>query len=143
MADDILKKYGDRVGFSPSDLDQITEGDPRGRHIERISEVAARYSIVAEVIKSRHCNSGHNVGDRFVLDVDGNFVNKLCPKRMCVYAISQLMVPVAVINERLSEGLDPNKFHFMHQVKCPDVGIDCSGYGEIMMEVKVVPRDTL
>ena len=143
MAKDILKKYGNRVGFSPTDLDQIKEGDPRGRHIERISEVAARYSIVAEVIKSRHCNSGHNVGDRFVLDVDGNFINKLCPKRMCVYAISQLMVPVAVINERFSEGLDPNQFHFMHQVRCPDVGVDCAGYGEIMMEVKVVPRDSL
>ena len=143
MANDILKKYGDRVGFSPEDLDHIKERDFRRRHIEHISKVAARYSIVAEVIKSRHCHSKHNVGDRFVLDLDGNFINKLCPKRMCVYAISQLMVPVAVINERLSEGLDPNQFHFMHQVRCPDVGVDCSGYGEIMMEVKVVPRDSL
>jgi hypothetical protein len=57
-----------------------------------------------------------------------------------VYAISQLAVPVALINERLSEGLDPNQFHFMHQVRCLDVGVACGGYGEVRFEVKVVPR---
>jgi uncharacterized repeat protein (TIGR04076 family) len=102
--------------------------------------VAARYSIVAEVIKARHCNSGYKVGDRFVLDVDGNFIAKLCPPRLCVYLVSQLTVPVALINERFSEGLDPNQFHFMHQVRCPDAGVDCAGYGEVRLEVKVVPR---
>jgi len=49
-------------------------------------------------------------------------------------------VPVALINERLSEGLDPNQFHFMHQVRCLDVGVECAGYGEVRFEVKVVPR---
>ena len=62
------------------------------------------------------------------------------PPRLCVYAISQLAVPVALINERLSEGLDPNQFHFMHQVRCLDVGVECGGYGEVMLEIKVVPR---
>ena len=47
---------------------------------------------------------------------------------------------MALINERLSEGLDPNQFHFMHQVRCLDVGVDCAGYGEVMLEIKVVPR---
>jgi hypothetical protein len=41
------------------------------------------------------------------MDVDGNFISKLCPKRMCVHLISQLVVPVALINERLSEGWNP------------------------------------
>jgi hypothetical protein len=74
------------------------------------------------------------------LDVDGNFITKFCPPKLCVYAISQLVVPVALINERLSEGLDPNLFHFMHRVRCLDVGADCAGYGEVMFEIKVVPR---
>ena len=103
--------------------------------------MAARYSIVAEVVKARNCNSGYRVGDRFILDVDGNFIPKLCPRRLCVYLLSQLAVPVALINERLSEGLDPNLFHFMHQVRCPDAGVDCGGYGEVRLEIKVVtPR---
>ena len=47
---------------------------------------------------------------------------------------------MALINERLSEELDPNQFHFMHQVRCLDVGVDCAGYGEVRLGVKVVPR---
>lgn len=138
--DEILRKYGDRVGYDPSDLEKFQEGDPRARHIGRLSKAAALFSIEAEVVAARHCNSGYKVGDKFVLDADGNFIAKLCPKRMCVYLLSQLVVPVALINERFSEGLDPVQFHFMRHLKCPDVGVDCSGYGEVMLKVDVVSR---
>ncbi|MFH1116100.1 MAG: hypothetical protein V1792_19480 [Pseudomonadota bacterium] len=137
---DALENYGKRVGYSSSDMERFGQDDPRARHIGRLADAALRYSITAEVVGARHCNSGHKVGDTFVLDVDGNFITKLCPKRMCIYLISQLVVPVALINERLSEGLDPNRFHFMRYVRCPDVGVDCAGYGETMVKVSVVPR---
>jgi uncharacterized repeat protein (TIGR04076 family) len=135
-----LKRFGELVGYSESDLSHFQAGDPRVRQMERLGRAAARYSIAAEVVKARHCNSGYKPGDKFILDVDGNFIAKFCPAKLCVYAISQLAVPVALINERLSEGLDPNQFHFMHQVRCLDVGVECSGYGEVRFEVKVVPR---
>ena len=135
-----LKRLGARVGYTEAEMGQFQAGDPRLRQIENLARVAARYSIQAEVVKARHCNSGYREGDRFILDVDGNFITKLCPPRLCVYAIAQWVVPVALINERLSEGLDSNQFHFMHQVRCLDVGVDCSGYGEVRFEVKVVPR---
>jgi hypothetical protein len=45
-----------------------------------------------------------------------------------------------LINERLSEGLEPNDFHFMRKVKCLDAGVDCLGYGEVMLKIRVVPR---
>lgn len=138
--DKTLKRYAARVGYTEAEMAEISEGDPRLRQIQRLSRAAARYSIAAEVVKARHCNSGYQLGDRFILDVDGNFVAKFCPPRLCVYVLSQLVVPVALINERLSEGLDPNQFHFMHYVRCPDTGVECAGYGEVMLEVKVVPR---
>ena len=141
MAEDkIFRRYADRVGYGDAERETIQEGDPRLRHIDRLARVAARYSIAAEVVKARHCNSGYRVGDRFILDVDGNFLTKLCPPRLCVYLVSQLAVPVALINERLGEGLAPGPFHFMHQVRCLDVGVECGGYGEVMLEIKVVPR---
>lgn len=135
-----LKRFGDRVGYTEAEMEQIPEGDPRLRQCRRAVRAAARYSIQAEVVKARHCNSGYKVGDKFILDVNGNFITKLCPQRLCIYLVSQLPVPVALINERLSEGLDPNLFHFMHRVRCLDVGVECAGYGEVMLEVKVVPR---
>ncbi|MGB6063639.1 MAG: hypothetical protein WBG50_02460 [Desulfomonilaceae bacterium] len=139
-ASEILKKFGDRVGYSESDLEKFRDNDPRVRHMEKMAAAFAVYSIEAEVVESRHCNSGYKVGGKFVLDADGNFITKLCPKKMCVYAVSQLAVPVALINERLSESLDPQEFHFMHQVRCLDVGVDCSGYGGIRLKVSAVQR---
>ena len=140
MTKDIIKKYGERVGYTKEQLESFQEGGHRIRQVERLSQAAPHYSIEAEVVASKHCNSGHQVGQKMILDVDGNFITKLCPKKMCVYLISQLAIPVALINERLSESLDPGNFHFMRYVKCLDAGIDCLGYGEVMMKVQVVSR---
>lgn len=140
MDEDIIRRYGGRVGYTTKDLEEFHEAGHRIRHVKRVSEADSRYSIEAKVVKARHCNSGHEVGQKIVLDIDGNFIAKLCPKKMCVYLVSQLTVPVALINERLSEGHDPNDFHFMRYVRCPDVGVECLGYGEVMLKVQVVRR---
>lgn len=136
----VIRKYGARVGYTDSQIETFYEGGHRIRQVSRLSRAAAKYSIQAEVVNSMNCNSGHTVGQTFVLDIDGNFIVKLCPSRMCVYLISQLTIPVALINERLSEGLEPNDFHFMRHVRCPDTGVDCYGYGEVMLKVQVIPR---
>ena len=74
-----LKRFGDRVGYTEEDLKHFEAGDPRVRQMERLGRAAARYSIQAEVVKARNCNSGYQAGDKFILDVDGNFITKLCP----------------------------------------------------------------
>ncbi len=140
MTEEIIRRYGQRVGYTESEIEKFHEGGHRIRHVERLSQAASLYTIEATVVDAKNCNSGHTVGQKLILDVDGNFISKLCPKRMCVYLVSQLTVPVALINERLSEGLQPNDFHFMRYVKCPDTGVECHGYGEVMVQVKVVPR---
>ena len=139
----IIKKFGQRLNYSDSEVKLLEEGGHRIRHLKRLAKAAPLYSIEAEVVKSRHCNSGHETGQKFILDVDGNFITKLCPKRLCVYLISQLTLPVAMINERLSEGQEPGDFHFMRYVRCLDVGVECLGFGEVMMKVNVVPRSKL
>ncbi len=140
MSEEVIGKYGQRVGYTDSEMETFREEAHRIRHVTRLAEATSRYSIEAEVVRARHCNSGHKGGQKFILDVDGNFITKLCPKKMCVYLISQLTIPVALINERLSEGHDPRDFHFMRYVRCPDVGVQCLGYGEVMLKVQVVPR---
>ena len=136
----ILKRFASRLGYTAEEIELFKEGGARLRHLDRLSQAAPKYSIVAEVVQAKNCNSGYKIGDRFVLDVDGNFLPKLCPERLCVYALAQFVVPVALINERLSENLDPNQFHFMKFVQCPDVGVDCAGYGRVRFEMKVVSR---
>ena len=135
-----VERYAARVGYDEEQVRAFGRGGHRVRHVERLAEAAPRHTIEAEVVASSHCNSGHVVGQRLVLDVDGNLISKRCPKKVCVYLVSQLTVPVALINERLSERLDPNGFHFMRIVRCPDAGVHCLGYGEVTMRVRVVSR---
>jgi uncharacterized repeat protein (TIGR04076 family) len=143
MSEEKLKRYAKRVGYTESEIELFRESGHRIRQIDRLSEAAPLYSVVAEVVEARHCNSGHKVGQRLILDVDGSFISKLCPSRMCVYLLSQLAMPVALINERLSEGLEPNAFHFTRYVRCPDVGVECLGYGEVKLKIEVVPRENV
>ena len=140
MTAPVIKKYGQRVGYTAAQLKTFQKEGHRTRQVRRLAEAATRYSIQAQVVKARHCNAGHVKGQTFTLDLDGNFITKLCPKKMCVYLVSQLTIPVALINERLSEGHEPNDFHFMRYIRCPDVGVECLGYGEVMMRVRVIPR---
>ncbi len=140
MTEEIVKKYGQRVGYTESEVEKFHEGGHRIRQVKRLPHAASLYSIEAEVTNAKHCNSGHTVGQKLILDVDGNLISKLCPKKMCVYLISQLTIPVALINERLSEGLEPNDFHFMRYVRCPDMGSECLGYGEVSLKINVIER---
>jgi hypothetical protein len=57
-----------------------------------------------------------------------------------VYLIPQLFIPVALFNERFSEGLESNDFHLLQYVKCPDASVECYGYGEVMLKVEVISR---
>jgi hypothetical protein len=141
MSEEKLQRYSQRVGYNAKEIDLFRERGHRIRHVDRLSDAGLLYSIVAEVVEGRHCNSGHKVGQKLVLDINGNFITKLCPSRICVYLASQLTIPVALINERLSEKLEPNDFHFMRYVRCPDAGVECLGYGEVKLKVEVVPRD--
>ena len=143
MSEDKLKRYSERVGYTSNEMDLFRASGHRIRHIDRLSDAAPLYSIVAEVVEARHCNSGHKMGQKLILDVDGNFITKLCPSKICVYLASQLTIPVALINERLSENLKPGDFHFMRYVRCPDAGVECLGYGEVKLKVEVIHRENI
>jgi uncharacterized repeat protein (TIGR04076 family) len=143
MTDELIKKYAERVGYSDDEVALFQEKGHRTRQVKRLAKAARLYSIEATIVKSRHCNSGHHTGQKIILDADGNLISKYCPKKMCVYLVSQLTIPVALINERLNQDLEPGDFHFMRYVQCPDVGVECLGYGNVMMKINVVPRATV
>ena len=63
--------------YSEKELKTFHQGGHRVRHVERLSKASPLYSIEAEVIKSHNCNSGHDKGQKFVMDIDGNIITKL------------------------------------------------------------------
>src|SRR5208337_4780802 len=99
MTAEIMRKHGERGGYTEAEVEKFKDAGHRTRQVERLSRAASLYSIEATVVRAKTCNSGHAVGQKLVLDVDGNFITKLCPKGMCVYLVSQLTIPVALINE--------------------------------------------
>ena len=81
MTKDKIKQFGQRIGYTESELEAFQEGGHRVRQVERLSEAAPHYAIEAEIVEAKHCNSGHQIGQKLILDVDGNFITKLCPKK--------------------------------------------------------------
>jgi uncharacterized repeat protein (TIGR04076 family) len=127
-----------RLGYTEEELTQF-KADPRNEQVlAKAPEVMAK-TIVAEVVYAHGCNSQHKVGDKIYMDGAGNLVSKLCPKRMCLYAVSALKTLVFTANELLYAGVDPNKMLFK-RCGCIDVGLQCGGWGKVVMEISVVER---
>jgi hypothetical protein len=80
-------------------------------------------------------------GDKFYFDSAGNLITKLNSKRICVYALGSMAGLIFTANELLYAGVDPNEMRFK-RAGCIDVGIQCGGWGKIVMEIRVEDRKT-
>ena len=96
-------------------------------------------TIVVEVVESQGCNSQHKVGEKFYFDGAGNLITKLCPKRICIYALSSVSKLIFASNELFYAGVDPNEMLFK-RAGCFDVGVQCGGWGHIVLQLRVVDR---
>lgn len=127
-----------RLGYSDEDLAKF-KANPRNARVLSKAAYLTSKTIVAEVVHSHGCNSRHKVGDKIYLDGSGNLISKLCPGRMCIYAVASLRPAVLAVNELVFAGVDPNEMAF-NRVGCSDVGVECGGWGRIVMEVRVEDR---
>jgi uncharacterized repeat protein (TIGR04076 family) len=126
------------LGYSDEEMLKF-KANPRNAQILSSAAGLMSKTIVAEVVHSRGCNSLHKVGDKFCLDGAGNLISKLCPSRMCIHAVSALKPAVVAVNELVYAGVDPNEMRF-NRTGCADVGVECGGWGRIVMEVRVEDR---
>ena len=96
-------------------------------------------TIIVEVVDSHGCNSQHEVGDKLYFDGAGNLLTKLCPKKVCIYALNAATGLIFTANELVYAGVDPNEMRFK-RAGCFDVGVECGGWGRVVLEIKVVDR---
>ncbi|MBI5251017.1 MAG: TIGR04076 family protein [Desulfomonile tiedjei] len=130
--------FHNHLGYSDEEMIKFKE-NPRNQEVISKGLELTNKTIVAEVVHSHGCNSQHKLGDKFYLDGAGNLISKLCPKRMCLYAVSALNPLVFSVNELLYAGKNPNEILFK-RCGCSDVGLQCGGWGRVVMEVSVVDR---
>jgi uncharacterized repeat protein (TIGR04076 family) len=96
-------------------------------------------TIIVEVIDSHGCNSQHRIGDKFYFDGAGNVLTKLCPKRVCFGALYSMLPLIYAVQELFYADVDPNEMRFK-RAGCVDVGVNCGGWGHIVMEVRIEDR---
>jgi uncharacterized repeat protein (TIGR04076 family) len=131
----VIKKH---LGYSDEEMRKFRE-DPRNEDVLSKAPALMDKTIIVEVVESHGCNSQHQVGDRFYFDGAGNLLMKLCPKRICYYALHSIGGLIFAANELFYAGIDPNEMRFK-RAGCFDVGIQCGGWGRIVMELKVEDR---
>jgi uncharacterized repeat protein (TIGR04076 family) len=139
VTDEVWSFYQHHLGYTDEEMTMFRE-DPKNADVLAKAGELMNKTIIAEVVESHGCNSQHKVGDRFVFDGAGNLITKLNPKRICVYALSAFAPCVYVANELLYAGVDPNETRFK-RVGCFDVGVRCSGWGRIVLELRVEDRE--
>ena len=134
----VWKFFQKHFGYSDEEMRTFRE-NPRNEDVLSQAPALMNKTIVLEVVDSRGCNSQHKVGDRFYFDGAGNLLTKLCPKKICAYALSAMAPLIFTSNELFYAGVDPNEMRFK-RTGCFDVGVQCGGWGHIVLELKVEDR---
>jgi uncharacterized repeat protein (TIGR04076 family) len=135
------KNFQQHLGYNDEEMEKFRE-NPRNEDVLTKSPGLMNKTIVIKVVESHGCNSQHKAGDRFFFDGAGNLITKLCPNRICIYALSSIASLIFTANELFYAGIDPNEMRF-RRAGCFDVGVQCGGWGHIVMEINVEDRDKL
>ncbi len=124
-----------RLGYNKEEMTIFRNNSSNEKVLNKIPEIQKK-TIIVEVVDSHGCNSQHAVGDKFYFDSAGNLLTKLCPTKICVYALNAISMQVFTAGELMLAGVDPNKMRF-NRAACFDVGVECGGWGRIAMEINV------
>ncbi len=138
MAEDKMTRMWQRfqevMDYSDEDLAKF-KANPK--FVQMVNTPAFRtHKIVAEVIYSHGCVCQHKVGQRLVMSANGALLRDECPPLMCLSLVSQLTGVISALFERIAAGLDPNGLLF-DTIGCIDVGIECGGWGRVLVKIHV------
>ena len=138
ISEDVWNFCQQHLGYKDEEMKKFRE-NPRNEDVISKAPALMNKTIIVEVVDSHGCNSQHKVGDKFYFDGAGNVLTKLCPQRVCFGALHSMLPLIYAAQELFYAGVDPNEMLFK-RAGCVDVGVDCGGWGHIVMEVRVEER---
>jgi hypothetical protein len=112
----------------------LIEKNPKFQQLFQNAVKASGYRLVAEVIESVGCHSGHVVGQRLIFDSSGNLLTRENPDRVCAFLMPNLTVLINAFFENLMNGRDPNQVMF-NTTGCYDTGPRCGGWGHVVVRM--------
>jgi uncharacterized repeat protein (TIGR04076 family) len=118
----------------------LLRNDPNNADILSKAGLLRNKVLVLKVVEAHGCNSRHRVGDRFYFDGAGNLLTERCPRKICVHALSSAATLIYAASELLYAGVDPNEMRFK-RAGCIDVGLECGGWGRVVMELRAEDRE--
>ncbi len=96
--------------------------------------------IAVEVTDAHGCASQYKAGDCFFFDLAGNLMGKKSPEKLCIFALAPMGALVKSLQELYIAGVNPAKLAFA-KTGCGDVGIQCGGWGKIVIEARIEDND--
>jgi uncharacterized repeat protein (TIGR04076 family) len=135
--ENVWKYFQSHLGYSDEEI-EIFKNDPRWLKIMEKSDDLLKKTIVFEVYESRACNVDHKVGDRFFFSPEGYMLAHKGPKKVCPYLMPAMAKMMFVIQERMYEGLDARPLFYKGH--CDDFGLKCGGWGQVVIETKIIDR---
>lgn len=126
------------LGYTDEEM-KLWLDNPRNQ--EAILKVPAllQKTIVIRIVESHGCSSLHKKGQEFYFDGPGNLLTKINPKRICIYALSQMERLIFAAQELFYAGIDPNDMRIKHG-GCFDVGLKCGGWGRVIFKLEFKDR---
>jgi uncharacterized repeat protein (TIGR04076 family) len=139
ISEDIWKFIQNHLNYNDEEM-KIFQANPRNEEVLSKAAEMLNKTIVAEVIESHGCDSGHKAGDKFYFDGRGvSLLAKQGPSKVCIFALHSVALAMPALAALMYAGIDPNTMRF-NRYGCVDVGVRCGGWGHIVMEVKVEDR---
>ena len=118
---------------------EMIEQNPKFQRLFKNAIEASKYRLIAEVIDSKGCHSGHVVGQKLVFDNSGNLLTKENPDRVCAFLMPNLTILINAFFENMMNGRDPNEVMF-NTTGCFDTGPQCGGWGHVVIKVAAVKK---
>jgi hypothetical protein len=112
----------------------LIQKNPKFQKLFQNAIEASRYRLVAEVIESVGCHSGHVVGQKLIFDNSGNLLTRENPDRVCAFLMPNLTVLINAFFENLMNGRDPNEVMF-NTTGCFDTGPLWGGWGHVVVRM--------
>jgi hypothetical protein len=134
------QKLKERWGFTDEEFDHHLKNGFNRRMMVMYPELK-KYRIVAEVVSSKNCGGGCEVGSKIVF---GCAPNHLLPEEsdcgLCARAIGPISELMHGFWDRITDGLDPNA-GIGEYARCADPGLEYGGLGSVVFRVYAEKRE--
>jgi hypothetical protein len=117
----------------------IIKENPKFQRLFKNAIGASKYRLVAEVIDSKGCHSGHVICQKLIFDNSGNLLTKENPDRVCSFLMPNLTLLINAFFENMMNGRDPNEVMF-NTTGCFDTGPQCGGWGHVVIKMTAVKK---